>query len=138
MDSLWKEIERSARTIFRIFFGSKLSIKKIDNDPGITFFGVDLQMNFQGRKKMSLLLEEGTVNSIMKRLCVNSDTGRNNVAYDVIGEMASIIACGALADIPEKIYIGRPEKSDLNSKNYSNAIAFNSNLGKFAITLQEM
>lgn len=138
MDNLWKEIERSARTIFRIFFGSKLYIKKVDNDSIDNFYGVDLHMNFQGHKKMSLLLEEDTVKSIMRKLTGNDNLGKNSVAYDIIGEMASIIACGALADIPEKVYVSDPEKTYDNKAIQTHALTFSSNLGKFSITLQDV
>jgi len=138
MDNLWKEIERSARTIFRIFFDSKLYIKKVENNSIDNFYGVDLHMDFHGHKKMSLLLEEDTVKSILKKLTGNDNLDTKKIAYDIIGEMASIIACGALADIPEKVFISNPEKTYDNKAIQSHVLTFSSNLGKFAITLQDV
>ncbi len=138
MDNLQKEIERSARTIFRIFFGSKLYIKRAENNSIDNFYGVDLHMDFHGHKKMSLLLEENTVKSIMRKLTGNDNLEKKSVAYDIISEMASIIACGALADVPEKIHISDPEKTNRNASIQPHALTFSSNLGKFAITLQEL
>ena len=95
-------------------------------------------MDFHGHKKMSLLLEEDTVKSLMKKLTGNDNLEKKSVAYDIIGEMASIIACGALADMPENVFISDPEKTHNNTAIQPHALTFSSNLGKFAITLQDV
>ena len=136
MDDLWKEIEKSTKTIFRIFFGSKLFSENGNCNPAKTAFGVDLVMNYQGKKKLSLYLEEDTIYSILNKIGQGGCSNFNKLAYEVIGELASIIACGALADIPDSVSVSEPERA---APFYNRGgIGFMSDLGNFSICISEI
>jgi len=135
MQSLSQDIQKSAKMIFRVFFGSEVREKNeiSDNYSGI---GVDLLMDCDGRKKLSLFLEENTVKSIMKQLTGEDDINKGTIARDIVSELAYLIAVNAIDENYEdyKLYNPAPSQgiknSDINSRKFS------SDIGEFAIAIE--
>ncbi len=138
MENLRRDIEKSTRNVFRVFFGSRLYLKNDNEDRSSSRYGVDLMMDCNGQKRMSLMLEEDTIKSVMRKLTGDDDIFRERVAYDIIGEMASIIACNALNDTSEKLNISDPRKTKNRKFIGAEALTFSSKLGKFTIAIKEI
>lgn len=138
MHNLNKNIEESARIIFRLFFGSNLFLKKNPGNIKTDCRGVNLLMNYNGRKKLSLYLEDDTVRSVVKKLTGHDDISSESIAYDIMGEMATLIAGSALGETCENIDISHPIKSDIKNPLDSDALMFSSELGKFAIAIEDV
>ncbi len=99
-------IEDSLRKIFRIFFDSRLYTKTnipINTDD---YIAVNLPMDFDGRKVVSLYVERVAALKAASKLA-DVEGGGDDILYDVVGEMANIVAGNALShqeDENAKIY----------------------------------
>lgn len=139
MQNLVKDIENSVRKIFKLFFKSSLYLRKNTENDCLDLWGVDIMMDIHGRKRMSLLLEQETMKSVIEQLTGNDDIENDNVAYDIIGEMASIIVGNAFNDNYEDIEIYGPTRSkNVNIYTGTEALMFSSRLGRFAIAFEEI
>lgn len=136
MQSLNRDIERSARKIFKLFFGSRLYLNKSCKSCSARLWGVDLLMNFNGKKRFSIRLEENTLKAIMKRLTGDDNLYRRTIAYGIIGEMASIIAMNAFSDFCDNIVLD-PVRLENRSMDID-ALMFSSSLGRFAIAIEDI
>ncbi len=137
MDNIWNEIEKSTRTIFRIFFDSKLYKSRVAGNNNRNLKGVNLLMDFNGPKRFSILFEEDTVKSVMEKLIGEDVLFEEGIAFDVLREMASIIACGAYKEDYIGINISNPVIS-YDLKSIEGAVNFSSKLGKFAIAIEDV
>ena len=139
MQELQKEIEKSVRSIFRIFFGSRLYLKKENESPSNNHLGVDLLMKYHGNKRLSLYLESDTMRSVINRLV---DDGNNNsndkLAYEIMSEMASMIAGNAFEEDSQVVTFSNPIRSKEITSYPSNTLNFTSKLGKLAIAIEEV
>lgn len=139
MYSLQRSLEKSARKVFRIFFGSRLYLKRdipagMDGD----MIGVDMMMEFNGKKRISLFMERETVSSVRETLGAAAGEG-NDADYDLIGEMANIITGNALGGGSGEVSISPPERSSgVNSGSVVAALNFSSKIGGFYITIEDM
>ena len=139
MQSLYKEIEESAKRIFRLFFRNRLYLKKNGENINNELIGVNLILNYKGNKKLSLYLEKRTIKSVMERLLEYSDISpEDEVAYDIMGEMASMIVGNALDGSFENIERSNPITSDTLRSLDTNTLYFSSSLGRLAITIEEI
>jgi len=134
-----KNIEKSARKIFWLFFRSKLYLRKMNNDFSDDVVGVEVLMNYNGSKKLTLYLEKSTIKSIVHKIVDGDDAmPRDNIVYDVIGEMASMIAGNAFSDNCKNIDISLPKKSNYHNSPNGSTLMFTSEFGKFNISLEEV
>jgi hypothetical protein len=136
MQTLTNEIEKSARTIFRLFFNTNVQVKN-NNMYKYSPWGVDIVMDCDGLKKLSLFLDESTLKSVMKQLTGEDNIQNSAVAYKVIGEIARLIAGKAVGEKHDNFTLHKPVPSQSFKKTglyYSQT--FSSNLGEFAISLE--
>ncbi|MDY6968407.1 MAG: hypothetical protein SVR08_07120 [Spirochaetota bacterium] len=139
MNNLQKDIEKAARKIFKLFFGSRLYLgikkKNIKED----LLGVDLTLNVDGNKRLSFFMEKSTLRSVKNRLFGDREKEQwEDVSYDILGEMASMILGYALKDNKEDIDISGPIKSTVLSSHDMNTLYFSSAMGKFAIAIEDI
>ncbi len=135
MQTLSGEIEKSARTIFRLFFNANVQVKN-NNMHKYSPWGVDLLVDCGGLKKLSLFLDESTLKSVMKRLTGEENIQNSVIAYRVIGEIASLIAGKAAGENHEHFTLHKPVPSQGYKKSGLYSQTFSSNLGEFAISLE--
>ena len=139
MQNLQKDIEKSTRKIFKLYFGSRLYLGRKKKNIEEDLLGVDLTMNVDGNKRLSLFMEKDTIKSVKDRLLGDRQTGqREDVTYDILGEMASMILGYALKDNEEDIDISAPIRSTVLSSDDINTLYFSSTLGKFAIAIEDI
>lgn len=138
MQNLEKDIERSARKVFRLFFESKLHLinKRIMDDKN-DFLGVDLRMSYNGNKKISLYMDKSTINMVKERLAGPDGFPGKDADYVIMSELANMIAGSAIKSDDSEAYFYPPRRSDwINSVN-EKTLNFSSNLGRIAISIQD-
>lgn len=131
-----KNIEKSTRKVFKLFFGSRLYMRRGDAEPvGDNVIGVNMMMDVHGSKRLSLYMDKRTIASLKERL---GATGGADVDYDLIGEMANMIAGNAICFTDASARISPPEKAAVGMCDIVDAMKFTSKLGRFAIAIQDM
>lgn len=132
-----KKIEKAARKTFKILFSSRLYMQKKHSIQMNGLLGVDLDVSCDGTKKMSLYMEKKTVESIMKEPIDPKESSSTDSAYDIIGELANMIAGNALPD-REDVYISGPKRKNIHRGYESgNSMNFSCPMGKFAIVIED-
>jgi len=107
-DSIFESsIEDSLRKIFRIFFDSRLYTRTNISVDTNDYIAVNLPMDFEGRKVVSLYVERVAALKAASKLA-DVEQGGDDMLYDVVGEMANIVAGNALS-----------QQEDENAKIYS-------------------
>ena len=139
MDNLQRDMEKSARRVFKLFFGSRLYLKKrytnYDND----IVGVVMILKYKGRKKISFYMEHNTIRTILKRLTGQSKITAKSTLIDVVGEMANMITGSAVSTYGDGMSISVPKKLKRSvSIDLQNAMNFSSRLGRFSISIVDM
>jgi hypothetical protein len=104
------DFEKSAKEIFRLFFKSTVKVKN-DDTPALSPWGVDLLMEYGGTKKLSLYLEENTMKSVVKRITGMEGLQNRIVVYEILGELACLIAGNALGESAEDCTFHHPVRS---------------------------
>ncbi|TAL29313.1 MAG: hypothetical protein EPN93_21610 [Spirochaetes bacterium] len=137
MHDLNHELEKSARRVFKLFFGSRLHKQR--GDRGICMsecLGVDITMDFHGRKRLSLIVDRSTVESMKERLGARDNYGAD-ADYDIIGEMANIIAGSAVSARDGEVCLSVPRRACLEEGDLPPAtMRFSSPMGLFAIAVE--
>ncbi|MFH0976888.1 MAG: hypothetical protein V1874_13990 [Spirochaetota bacterium] len=134
MQSLTHDIEKSVRTIFRLFFNTNVQLKN-NNVYKYSPWGVDIIMDCGGVKKLSLFMDESTLKSVMKQLTGEDNIQNSALAYNVIGEIARFIAGNAAGEKHENFTIYKPVPSQ-GIRHSEHSQIFSSGLGEFAISLE--
>lgn len=107
-DSIFESsIEDSLRKIFRIFFDSRLYTRTNISVDTNDYIAVNLPMDCEGRKVVSLYVERVAALKAVRKLA-DVEQGGDDMLYDVVGEMANIVAGNALS-----------QQEDENAKIYS-------------------
>jgi hypothetical protein len=135
MQTLTSEIEKSAKTIFRLFFNTDIQVKN-NNIYRYSPWGVDMLMDCGEVKKLSLFLDESTLKSVMKQLIGEDDIQNSIVAYKIIGEIARLIAGKAAGEKHDNFTLHKPVPSQGFKKDGLYSKTFSSSLGEFAISLE--
>lgn len=136
MDEFQNEIERAARRVFRLFFGSRLYRRKRPGEKGRNFIGVEMQVQYQGDKRLSIFMEREGVASIGEILGAGRDSGC--AGHDILGEMANIIAGSALRADSGEANISPPERAeDPGDRSLACALQFSSKMGMLCIAVEE-
>lgn len=134
MEKLDHDIERSARKVFRLFFGSRLYVKKEADTFEGDVIGVDMKMTYHGDKIMSLHMERRMLDSLKEHMGASQSGGE--VDYDFVGEMANMIAGNALTACDDTACIHPPEKARaLSERPRVNRKIFSSRMGRFCISI---
>ena len=134
MEKLDHDIERSARKVFRLFFGSRLYLRKKPGSLQGDLVGVDMRMSYHGDRVLSLHMERRMLDSLKERM--GATGGNGEVDYDFVGEMANIIAGGALTACDEAASIHPPERASvLTDGPHVNRKVFSSRMGRFCISI---
>jgi len=137
MEKLDHDIERSARKVFKLFFGSRLYLKKKGDIITDDLVGVDMRMSYHGDKIISFFMERRMLESLKEYMGAASGE-RGEIDYDFMGEMANIIAGNALTGCDETTCIHPPERAKAVNKNhFANKRVFSSRLGRFCISIGE-
>jgi hypothetical protein len=138
MHNLEKDIEKSARKVFRLFFESKLHlIKRRVLDDKKDLLGVDLRMFYDGNKKISLYMDKSTVNLVKERLAGPDGFSGNDADYVIMNELANMIAGSAIKSDNGEAYFYSPKISDWSNSVNDITLNFSSDLGRIAISIQE-
>jgi len=136
MEEFQNEIERAARRVFRLFFGSRLYRRRRPARGGGNFIGVEMQVRYRGDKRLSIFMEERAVASIGKILAAGGDAGC--AGHDILGEMANIIAGSALRADSGEANISPPERAeDPGDRSLACALQFSSRIGTLCIAVEE-
>jgi hypothetical protein len=135
MQTLTQEIEKSAGTIFRLFFNTKVQIKN-SNIYKYSPWGVDILMECGGLKKLSLYLDESMLKSVMKQVTGEDNIQNSALAYKVMGEIARFIAGKAAGEKHDNFTLYNPVPSQGFKKSGLYSQTFSSSLGDFAIALE--
>ncbi|HSV96202.1 MAG TPA: chemotaxis protein CheX [Spirochaetota bacterium] len=135
MEKLDHEIVRSARKVFKLFFGSRLYLKKESDIIADDLVGVDMRMSYHGDKIFSFYMERRMLDSLKERMgAVSGEQGE--LDYDFMGEMANIIAGNALTGCGETTRIHPPEKANVDTESpFANRLVFSSRMGRFCISI---
>lgn len=134
MEKLDHDIERSARKVFRMFFGSRLYLKKGAGTFDGDVIGVDMKMSCHGDKIMSLHMERRMLDSLKEHMGAKENGGE--VDYDFVGEMANMIAGNALTAYDDTATIHPPERAHaLSDRPMANRKIFSSRMGRFCISI---
>jgi hypothetical protein len=110
MQTLNTDLKKSAKKIFKLFFNSKIQVK---NNNKNTPWGVDLDIEYNGKKKLSLFLEENTLKSVIKHITGSNDLHNQFVVYDIIGEIARMIAGSAIGERSDNYSLCQPVKAQI-------------------------
>jgi CheY-specific phosphatase CheX len=137
MYDLRKNIEKSARKICRLLLGSRLYLRKNNMSENDDIYAVNLMMDLNGRKSISLFMERKTVKSVMEKCTGKLDGFRDEVAYDILSEMANMIAGNALSRSKQDFKLSAPTKTSVRL-NQKNAMNFSSDLGRLSILIEDM
>jgi hypothetical protein len=135
MQSLIKDIEKSASVIFRLFFNSNIQVKN-NISYNCSPWGVDLVMDCGGKKKLSLFMEESTLRSVVKQLTGEDNIDDSQVAYEVLGEIARFIASNAIGENNDNFTLYTPVQSMGTVDSKAHMKSFSSNFGNFSIALE--
>jgi len=139
MQNLRSDLEKSTRRVFKIFFGSRLYLRK--NGPvknGVDMVGVDMTMDFNGKKRISLFMDRSTVLSVRETMGAGTADDPEK-DYDIIGEMANIIAGNALSRNAEGISLSPPGRSDGPGNGILlTSLDFSSKAGAIRITVEDL
>jgi CheY-specific phosphatase CheX len=136
MQTMNKGIEKSARKVFRLFLGSRLYMRKKHVKPAADVFGVDIMIDFNGRKKMSLFMDRKAVNSVMEKFTGGADPSRDDLAFDVVSEMANMIAGGFITSSSQDAILHAPSRSD-HGCDFERSLNFSSGIGRMSICIEE-
>ncbi len=140
MNNLTRDIEKSTRRVYRLFFGSRLYLRReeaaaMDDD----LVGVDLRMLYHGDKKLSFYVDRRTIESLREKLGDPRGSGGENVDHDIIGEMANIIAGNAICGEGGDAQIFPPEKTPpVINVRAQHMLNFSSKMGRLCIAIEEM
>lgn len=137
MSDFKKNIEKSARKIFRIFLKSRL-YSKTRASSADELLCVELPIFCGGRKKMSLFMEKNTIGSIAQKLSGGPNSNSKEVSYKVLGEMAYMIAGSALCRERSGVRISSPKRAKSRAGLKNNTMNFSSKYGRFGIVLEDM
>jgi hypothetical protein len=131
------ELEKSARRVFKLFFGSRLhKERKADGLRLEECLGVDLTVNYEGQKRLSLIVDRKTVESMKERLGAREQVGEDT-DYDILGEMANIIAGSAVSYGDGEVYMTAPRRACLDGSDLPlTLMKFTSPMGRFAIAVE--
>ena len=137
MEKLDHDIERSARKVFKLFFGSRLYLKKESDILSDDLVGVDMKMSYHGDKRISFYMERRMLESLKEHMgAVSGNQGE--VDYDFMGEMANIIAGNALTGRDDDACIHPPERAHVvNDSPLANRLVFSSRMGRFCIAIED-
>ena len=128
-------IEKSLRKIFRLFFSSRLYTRTdIAVNTG-DYIAVDLPMDCGGRKVVSLYVERIAALNAARKLA-DVEEGNDRALYDVVGEMANIVAGNVLSEQDDEdacIYAPVPLHS-LHT-GFTASKVYSSNLGNLFFTV---
>jgi hypothetical protein len=138
MEELQKSIERSARLIFKHFFKSRLYLRKDRKDYVDDFMGVNMQVRCKGDKRISLLMEKNTAMAIMESLSEECDPSGEDVAYDIISEMANMITGSAISRCTDESTISSPKRLKNIPESGNNYMNFTSRIGRFSIVIENL
>jgi hypothetical protein len=127
MQDFTKRVERAARMIFKQIFGMRLYRLK-ESALRDDLFGVHL--NIGDGNNLSLVMERDTAQTITEHLTGNSG---DEYAYDVIGEIANMIA----GKIAREVSISVPEKLGEITAELKFTLNFRSPVGEFSIALTD-
>ena len=134
---LQQALEKSARKVFKIFFGSRIYKKTLPMSGDRDVLGVDMLVECEGPKRMSLFMERDTVRHVMGRLTDNNDAKNDQMAYDIISEMANIIAGTALSSCQHHGGLSVPVRSAHRHAGGSK-LSFAARMGCFSIYLADL
>ncbi|MBN2042089.1 MAG: hypothetical protein JW864_18785 [Spirochaetes bacterium] len=136
MQIVMKDFEKSAKRIFKLFFNSNIEIqnKSFENT---SQWGVDLPIEFNGKKKFTLYLEENTLKGVIKHLTGNENLNNNPAIYDIIGEIAKMIAGNTIGDISDSYTMHHPVPVT-NIKNAAKSAGFDSDFQEFSLSIQKL
>lgn len=131
-----KDFEKSAKKIFKLFFNSNIQIKNnhLDSNSG---WGVDLPIDFLGKKKLSLYLEESTLKTVIKHLTGEENLNDSTEIYNIIGEIARMIAGNTIGDISDSYTLYHPVPIT-NIKNHTKTIGFDSSFQEFSLSIKKL
>ncbi len=137
MHDLNHELEKSARRVFKLFFGSRLHKERRARGFRIEeCLGVDLTVNYEGQKRLSLIVDRKTVESMKERLGAREQIGEDT-DYDILGEMANIIAGSAVSLGEGEVFMTAPRRACLDESDLSLAVMrFTSPMGRLAIAVE--
>jgi hypothetical protein len=135
MHSLIKDIEKSAGVIFRLFFNSDIKVKN-NISYNCSPWGVDLVMDYCGKKKLSLFMEENTLKSVMKQLTGEDNINNSRIAYEILGEIARFIASNAIGENDENFTLYTPVQSMGVIDTNAHMKSFSSSFGNFSIAIE--
>lgn len=138
MKELQKSIERSARLIFKHFFKSRLYLRKNRSDYSNDFMGVNMQVNCMGNMIISLLVEKNTARAITETLGGECDPSREDIAYDIIGEMANMITGSAISRCTDESTMSAPKRLENPPPAENNSMNFSSKIGRFSIVIESL
>ncbi len=138
MEELQKSIERSTRLIFKHFFKSRLYMRKDRKDYVNDFMGVNMQVRCKGDMRISLLMERDTAMAIMESLSEECNSSREDVAYDIISEMANMIAGSAISRCTDESTISSPKRLKNIPQRGNNYMNFTSRIGRFSIVIENI
>lgn len=127
MQDFTKRVERAARMIFKQIFGMRLYRLK-ESALREDLFGVHL--NIGDGNNLSLVMERDTAQTITEQLTGNCG---DEYAYDVIGEIANMIA----GKITREVSISVPEKLSEIPAELKFTLNFRSPVGEFSIAVTD-
>jgi hypothetical protein len=140
MDTLTRDIEKSTRRVYRLFFGSRLFLKRegvmhADGD----LVGVDMKMRYHGDKRLSFYVDRKTLHSLKERLGGPAGTNDENIDHDILGEMANIITGNAVSGGDDTAHIDPPERTPGSLRHgAAHMLNFSSKLGRLYIAIEDM
>ena len=137
MEELSRRIEKSSRKVFRLFFGSRLYRRRGAAGFGESCMGVKLDLNCNGPKRFTLIVEGEAIRGIMGRLMI-AESSTEETAYEVLGEMANIIAGNALSSFPGDVSLSSPNRISDCGRDASEVLSFSSGVGRFSIGLEDL
>ncbi len=137
MEKLDHDIARSARKVFKLFFASRLYLKKESDIIADDLVGVDMRMSYHGDKILSFYMERRMLESLKEHMGAAAGE-QGEIDYDFMGEMANIIAGNALTGCDDEACIHPPEKAQaVNDRTLANRLVFSSRMGRFCISIED-
>lgn len=138
MENFIGDIERSARKVFRLFLGSRLYRMKNCSPPEDEgFIGVDMEMQCNGRRRLSFYMDRKIIATLRERL--GDSRGDETLDHDIIGEMANIITGSALPGGCDDIRLSPPEKGRSHAMlSDGDVLHFSSRMGQVYIAVEEL
>ena len=130
MQIVIKDFEKSAKKIFKLFFNSNIQIKN-NHIEKYSQWGVDLPI------ELTLFLEENTLKGVIKHLTGEENLNNSSAIYDIIGEIAKMIAGNTIGDISDSYTLFHPVPVT-NIKNNSMPIGFDSDFQEFALSIKKL